>query len=237
MTDVNDRPGGVAGGTGGARAAGLSDPPASDSGSTSSVSETVRQRLAVAGEKAEPVADIVRQRFAIAGRKAEAARRAATQKRAELTAQAKAKLPDPEDGPPLAGKFGFDGPAPTVGVGVAGRAVAEDLSELVKAEIALAKAEFTVGAKAKAMGAGAFAVAAVLGWLGLQALLITLGFVLALFLPGWVAALIVTLLLLAGAGVAAFVGKKKMATPVSLDTTKANVEQDVTTTKTSLGQS
>ena len=126
------------------------------------------------------------------------------------------------------------GPKPTMSVGEAGKAVAEDISGLVKAEIALAKAELSDGLKAKAVGAGAFGAAGVLGWLGLQGLLLTIGFVLAVWLPAWAAALIVTAVLLVGAGVAALVGKKKMATPVSLDTTKANVEEDVAWTKSHL---
>jgi uncharacterized membrane protein YqjE len=134
-----------------------------------------------------------------------------------------------------AGKPRFDlGPKPTVGVGAAGKAVAEDISALVKAEIALAKAELSEGAKAKAVGAGAFAGAGIMGWLGLQGLLITLGFVLALWVPAWAAALIVTGVLLVGAAIAALVGRSKITTPVSLDTTKANVEEDVAWTKSHL---
>ncbi len=132
-------------------------------------------------------------------------------------------------------RFSF-GPKPTIGVGAAGKAVAEDLSALIKAEITLAKAEVAQGAKAKAMGAGAFGAAAVFAWLGLQALLVTIGFALALVVPGWAAALIVTVLLFAIAGVAALLGKRKMATPVSLDTTKANVEEDVAWTKSHLSK-
>ena len=128
------------------------------------------------------------------------------------------------------------GPKPTIGVGAAGKAVAEDISALVKAEIALAKAEVTDGIKAKGLGAGALVAAAVLGWLGLQGLLITLGFVLALVMPGWAAALVVTVLLLVGAGIAAMIGKRKLATPVKLDTTKANVEEDVAWTKSHLAK-
>lgn len=128
------------------------------------------------------------------------------------------------------------GPRPTIGVGAAGKAVAEDISALIKAEIALAKAELSDGVKAKGVGAGAFGAAAVLGWLGLQGVLITIGFALALVVPGWAAALIVTVLLLAGAGAAAMVGKKKMAVPVKLDTTKANVEEDVAWTKSHLAK-
>ena len=132
-------------------------------------------------------------------------------------------------------RFSF-GPKPTIGVGAAGKAVAEDISALVKAEIALAKAEVTDGIKAKGMGAGALVAAAVFGWLGVQGVLITIGFALALVLPGWAAALIVTVLLLIGAGVAAMIGKRKLATPVKLDTTKANVEEDVAWTKSHLAK-
>ncbi len=130
-------------------------------------------------------------------------------------------------------KFSF-GPKPSVGVSAAGKAVAEDISALVKAEMALAKAELADGVKAKAVGAGAFGAAGALGWLALQALLVTLGLLLAEFLHPWAAALIVAVLLLIGAGIAALVGKKKIKTPVSLDTTKANVEEDVAWTKSHL---
>jgi uncharacterized membrane protein YqjE len=126
------------------------------------------------------------------------------------------------------------GPKPTIGVGAAGKAVAEDISALVKAEIALAKAELSSGMKDKAVGAGAFGAAGVCAWLGLQGLLITAGFALALILPAWAAALIVSALLLLVAAIAGLVGKRKMASPVSLDTTKENVEKDVAWTKSHL---
>ena len=125
-------------------------------------------------------------------------------------------------------------PRPTIGVGAAGKKVAEDLSALVEAHIALAKAELQDGLKAKGAGAGAFGAAGALGWLGLQGLLITIGLVLALVLPGWAAALIVTGVLLLLAGVAALVGRKKMKTPVSLDQTKTNLTQDVTVVRSHL---
>ena len=126
------------------------------------------------------------------------------------------------------------GPRPTVGVGAAGKQVAEDLSALVKAEIALAKAELSEGMKARATGAGAFGAAGVFGWLAVQGLLITLGFVLALWLPGWAAAGIVTALLLFGVLIGVMVGKTKMKAPVGLNITKANVEEDVAWTKSHL---
>ena len=138
----------------------------------------------------------------------------------------------PEDAP-VRPRVNF-GPKPTIGVGAAGKAVAEDLSALIKAEIALAKAELSGGVKDKAAGAGAFGAAAVLGWLALQGLLITAGFALALVVPAWLAALIVSVVLLVIAGIAGMIGKNKMRTPVSLDTTKAQVEEDVAWTKSHL---
>lgn len=123
---------------------------------------------------------------------------------------------------------------PTIGVGAAGKKVAEDLSALVEAHVALAKAELQEGLKAKGAGAGAFGAAGALGWLGLQGLLITLGLVLGLILPAWVAAAVVTGVLLLLAGVAALIGRKKIKTPVSLDHTKTSLSEDATVVRAHL---
>lgn len=116
---------------------------------------------------------------------------------------------------------------PDIGTGAAAKAVAEDVSALVRAELDLAKAEALAAVKPKARGAALLAVAAVAGWLALQGLLITAGFVLALFVPGWAAALIVTVVLLVVAGGAGLAGRRFLTAPVSLDTTKHNIEEDV----------
>ncbi|MGH3666204.1 MAG: phage holin family protein [Egibacteraceae bacterium] len=121
------------------------------------------------------------------------------------------------------------GPRPDVGVGPAAKAVADDLKALVEAEVALAKAELTASLRAKATGAGLLAGAGVMGWLAIQGLLITIALALALVLPGWAAVLIVTAVLLLGAGGAALAGRsvlKRSGAP--LDTTKTNVKEDVT---------
>jgi hypothetical protein len=123
-----------------------------------------------------------------------------------------------------------------MGAGPAAKAVAEDISTLLRAEIDLAKAEVTEPIKAKATGIGLFAGAGVLGWLGIQGLLITLALVLAIWLPLWAGAAIVTGVLLVGAAGLALVGKKKLAVPVSLEATKQNVEEDVEWTKSHLGR-
>lgn len=126
------------------------------------------------------------------------------------------------------------GARPSVGAGAAAKQVAEDASELIKAEIALAKAEALQGVKAKGTGLGLLAGAGVLGWLGIQGLLITIAIVIAIWLPLWAGALIVTGVLLLGAGVLGLVGKKKLATPVEIETAKQNVEEDVEWTKARL---
>lgn len=127
-----------------------------------------------------------------------------------------------------------NGGRPTIGIGAAGKRVAEDMSALIEAHVALAKAEIQEGIKAKGAGAGAFGAAGILGWLGLQGLLITVGFVLAIWLPAWAAAAIVTAVLLLLAAIAALVGRAKMRTPVSLDQTKANLNYDVAVVKSHL---
>lgn len=131
--------------------------------------------------------------------------------------------PDPSDD----GFRRYFGRRPTIGAAAAAKQVATDASALVKAEIELAKAEVTASLQAKATGAGLFVAAGVAGWLALQGLLITAGLALALVLPGWAAALIVTAVLLLVAAVAALIGRRKLATPVKLETTKQNVEEDV----------
>lgn len=121
-----------------------------------------------------------------------------------------------------------------VGAATAARAVVDDVSALVRAEVTLAKAELSQAVHAKATGIGLLVGAAVLGWLMLQGLLITIGLALALVVPGWAAALIVTAVLALGAGVLALVARRKLAGEVGLRMTKANVEEDIQWTKAHL---
>lgn len=126
------------------------------------------------------------------------------------------------------------GPEPTIGPGAAGKAVAEDISALVRAELDLAKAEVARSVKAKATGGALLAVAAVVAWLALQGLLVTAGFALALVVPGWAAALIVSAALLLLGVVLGAVGARKLGTPLSLETTKHNVQEDLQWTRAAL---
>jgi uncharacterized membrane protein YqjE len=86
----------------------------------------------------------------------------------------------------------------------------DQISRLVRDEMALAKAELAEKGKRYGFGAGMFGGAAVLMVYGVGALIATLIIVFDLFLPLWLAALIVTLLLFAVAGILALVGRSKV---------------------------
>ena len=93
--------------------------------------------------------------------------------------------------------------------------LSQETTQLVRQEVELAKAEFAEKGKKAGVGAGMFGGAAALGLYALGALTATIILALATFLPGWVAALIVTVVYGAVAGVLALRGKAqvKQATP------------------------
>lgn len=105
----------------------------------------------------------------------------------------------------------------------------EQISRLVRDELALAKAELTEKGKHAGIGAGLFGGGGVLALYGVGALIATLIIVLDLFLPLWLAALIMTVLLFATAGVLALLGKKQVAqaTPPEPSEAVASVKADV----------
>ena len=107
------------------------------------------------------------------------------------------------------------------------------LPELIRSEIRLAQAEVTEKGKRAGIGLGVFGAAGLLAFFGAATLIATLVLLLDLFLPAWVAALIVAVLLLAGAGVAALVGKKKVAeaAPPKPERAIENIKRDVATVK------
>jgi len=103
-------------------------------------------------------------------------------------------------------------------------------SELARKEVELAKAEMQLKAKRLGIGAGAFGVAGMIGLFALGALTAALILALATAMPGWLAALIVTVVYAAIAGAATLVGKSRVEAgtpPVperAIDTTKEDVE-------------
>jgi uncharacterized membrane protein YqjE len=111
--------------------------------------------------------------------------------------------------------------------------LSEQIPELVRSELRLAQAELTQKGKRAGLGIGMFSAAGLLAFLGISTLVACAVLALALVLPGWAAALIVAVLLFAGAGVAALAGKKEVeqATPPAPERTIANVREDVATVK------
>ena len=102
-----------------------------------------------------------------------------------------------------------DGQDPTLGALV--HDLSEQTSRLVRSEVELAKAELAEKGKSAGLGIGLFSAAGLLAFFGTAVLITTLILALALVLPAWAAALVVALILFAGAGVAGLVGRNKVA--------------------------
>ncbi len=113
--------------------------------------------------------------------------------------------------------------------------VTEDLSTLVRKEIELAKQEVGQSVAAKLKGAAILGIVAVLGFFALIFLLLALRDGLDEFLWTWLADLATAGILLLIGIVGALIAKKKLATPVSTELTKANLKEDVDLVK-SLGR-
>src|SRR5215211_677772 len=79
----------------------------------------------------------------------------------------------------------------------------EQLSRLVRDEARLAQAEVTQKAKKLGVGAGLFGGAGLMAFFGLAVLISAAVLALAMFVPGWLAAIIVAAVLFAIAGVLA----------------------------------
>lgn len=84
------------------------------------------------------------------------------------------------------------------------------ISSLIRSEIELAKAELRFDAKRVGMAGGLFAAAAFMAHLCLILASFTIAFVLAQWLPNWVAFLIVTVFYLLVAGLLVFIGIRKL---------------------------
>ena len=106
----------------------------------------------------------------------------------------------------------------------------EQITRLVRDELALARTELTAKAKHAGTGVGLLSAAGVLALYGVAALLTTVIVALDLVLPLWLAALIVAVVLLAAAGVVALLGRgqvRQVGAPMpqqSVDSVKADVQ-------------
>jgi hypothetical protein len=105
----------------------------------------------------------------------------------------------------------------------------EQISTLVRDEVRLAQAEVTQKAKRLGVGAGLFGGAGLVAVLGLNALVTAAILGLAHAIPGWLAAIVVGVVLFLVAGVLALIGKKDVdrAKPPLPTDTIASVRADV----------
>jgi Putative Actinobacterial Holin-X, holin superfamily III len=126
-------------------------------------------------------------------------------------------------------------PADDATVGVLVSRMTEQISQLVREEFRLAQLETTRKAKKLGLGAGLFGGAGLVAVYGVGALVAAAIMGLAAAVPGWLAAVIVAVVLFAIAGLLALVGKKDVqagAPPVPRDAMHS-VRTDIETIKES----
>ena len=114
----------------------------------------------------------------------------------------------------------------------------ENISTLFRSEIALVKLEFKDMVAKLGGGIGLFAGALFLGLVGVAFLFVTivLGLV-ALGVPAWLSALIVTVVLFVVAGVLALMGKKKFAAVQFVPTKSVeHIKSDIETIKSDIAR-
>src|SRR4051794_33401578 len=107
--------------------------------------------------------------------------------------------------------------------------LAQQTSTLIRKELALAQVELKEKGKRAGIGGGLFGTAGLLALYGVAVLIAAVVLALATAVDGWLAALIVAVVLFAAAGVAALLGKRKVeeASPVAPERAIASTKQDV----------
>ena len=108
--------------------------------------------------------------------------------------------------------------------------VSEQTSRLVRDELRLAQKEFQESVRHAGIGAGLISVAGLLGVLGLMTVIAAAVAALSLVLPVWAAAVIIAVVLFAGAGVAALISRKQVEqvpppAAESVDSVKLDLEE------------
>jgi uncharacterized membrane protein YqjE len=114
----------------------------------------------------------------------------------------------------------------------------EQISRLVRDEIRLAAAELKAKGRHAGVGAGLFGGAAVVALYALGAAIATVVVALALVMPAWLAALIVTVVLFAVAGLMSLIGRgqvRQVGPPVPEQAVES-VKEDVQTVKNAVAE-
>ena len=116
------------------------------------------------------------------------------------------------------------------------KALSQQTSELVRKEVDLAKAELTEKGKKAGVGAGMFGAGGLAALFGLACLTAALIAGLSEGMDTWLAALIVGVIYLAGAGIAALMGREKIreATPLAPEQAVETTKEDVQWAKTQI---
>ena len=109
----------------------------------------------------------------------------------------------------------------------------QQVPELIRSEMRLAQAEVAQKGKRAVVGIGMFSVAGLLAFFAFGSIVATAILALSLVVDAWLAALIVALVLLAGAAVAGLVGKNKVAEAGSPAPERAiqGLKEDIATVK------
>jgi uncharacterized membrane protein YqjE len=109
----------------------------------------------------------------------------------------------------------------------------QQVPALIRSELRLAQAEMAEKGKRAGLGIGMFSAAGLLGFLGIGCVVATAVLGLAHALPDWLSALIVAVVLFAGAGIAALVGKKEVAqaVPPAPEQAIEGVKEDIAVVK------
>lgn len=105
--------------------------------------------------------------------------------------------------------------------------VTEDLSQLVRKEIELAKQEIGESVGEKVKGGVIVAVAAVMGLFALIFFLFSIRDALDIPFPTWLADILTGVILLLLGALTVLVAKKKLTTPIKADLTKQTIKDDV----------
>lgn len=148
-----------------------------------------------------------------------------------MTVGGPATPPSPDDFPDsLSSSFTeLTGNVQTAGDLLAG--IAQDVSRLVRLEIELARQEITELAKTKAVALGLGALGLVLALFLVPFILLTIFELFAVWMPRWLSALMVTILIAAGSAVVFLVAKKKLEGEFVPKRTVASVKESITWAK------
>jgi uncharacterized membrane protein YqjE len=117
---------------------------------------------------------------------------------------------DPQQGSATPSSTGVQADAEEPSTGELVSRLSAEVSQLVRDELRLAQLEMSGKAKKAGLGVGMFGAAGLLALYGVGVLIATAILALALAMDAWLAALIIGIVLLAAAGVAALVGKKRV---------------------------